>query len=300
MGATSAGSPADHTPLPFMIGQTTPESLCPEPGLQCTEQTLPLVLTGWAHGRAARGGGRTGLAARGGSGGERGKTRARGSRGVVRPARSQQVAALPREQRGAGAARLSQRGPGKGTRAPRTQPRTGALPPVLATAPQARAALGEWPLLPPRGRCEPGRGRLVSPLSAAPHSPRFFLGDPSCPGLSPPGGWAQDWAEALARSHSVFGAQEHSPVHYPADDGGGQGPLCSLDSNHSHFILVEPGPPGGGDGSTELWLRLERHISEQRTSYGGEPSRRPRGAREDGPSVWAAEATRAPRARGRP
>ncbi|XP_019522858.1 PREDICTED: transient receptor potential cation channel subfamily M member 5 [Hipposideros armiger] len=67
-------------------------------------------------------------------------------------------------------------------------------------------------------------------------------------------------------------AQEHSPVHYPTDNGGGQGPLCSLDNNHSHFILVEPGPPRKGDGQTELWLRLEKHISEQRTSYGGTSS----------------------------
>lgn len=68
-----------------------------------------------------------------------------------------------------------------------------------------------------------------------------------------------------------LGTQEHSPVHYPADDGGGRGGRCSLDNNHSHFILVEPGPPGKGDGQVELWLRLEKHISEQRTGYGGEP-----------------------------
>ncbi|XP_016071999.1 PREDICTED: transient receptor potential cation channel subfamily M member 5 [Miniopterus natalensis] len=64
-------------------------------------------------------------------------------------------------------------------------------------------------------------------------------------------------------------AQEHSPVHYPTDESGSQGPLFSLDNNHSHFILVEPGAPGKGDGPTELWLRLEKHISEQRTGYGG-------------------------------
>lgn len=66
------------------------------------------------------------------------------------------------------------------------------------------------------------------------------------------------------------GVQEDGPVHYPADEGSGQGPLCSLDNNHAHFILVEPGPPGNGDGPTELRLRLEKHISEQRTGYGGE------------------------------
>ena len=59
-------------------------------------------------------------------------------------------------------------------------------------------------------------------------------------------------------------------MHYPLDDGGGQGPFCPLDNNHSHFILVEPGSPGKGDGPTELRLRLEKYISEQRTGYGGE------------------------------
>ncbi|KAM5317908.1 LOW QUALITY PROTEIN: transient receptor potential cation channel subfamily M member 5 [Glossophaga mutica] len=65
----------------------------------------------------------------------------------------------------------------------------------------------------------------------------------------------------------------HSPVHYPTDDGGGRGPPCPLDNNLSHFILVEPDAPGDGDGDgdgpTGLWLRLEKHISEQRTGYGG-------------------------------
>ncbi|XP_076971474.1 transient receptor potential cation channel subfamily M member 5 [Tamandua tetradactyla] len=65
------------------------------------------------------------------------------------------------------------------------------------------------------------------------------------------------------------GAQVDSPVHYPADDSGSPGALCPLDSSHSHFILVDPGPPGEGDGPTDLRLRLEKHISEQRTGYGG-------------------------------
>uniref|UniRef100_A0A4W2GXC0 Transient receptor potential cation channel subfamily M member 5 n=1 Tax=Bos indicus x Bos taurus TaxID=30522 RepID=A0A4W2GXC0_BOBOX len=67
-------------------------------------------------------------------------------------------------------------------------------------------------------------------------------------------------------------AQGDRPVHYPLDDGGGQGPFCPLDNNHSHFILVEPGSPGKGDGPTELRLRLEKYISEQRTGYGGTSS----------------------------
>ncbi|KAK2099880.1 hypothetical protein P7K49_021228 [Saguinus oedipus] len=72
----------------------------------------------------------------------------------------------------------------------------------------------------------------------------------------------------LCRRPTGPGAED-IPVHYPEDDGI-QGPLCSLDSNLSHFILVEPAPPGKGDGLTELRLRLEKHISEQRTGYGGE------------------------------
>ncbi|KAM9078718.1 LOW QUALITY PROTEIN: transient receptor potential cation channel subfamily M member 5 [Megaptera novaeangliae] len=66
-------------------------------------------------------------------------------------------------------------------------------------------------------------------------------------------------------------AQEDSPVHYPMDDGGRQGPLCAPNSNHPHFILVDPGP-GEGSEPTELRLRLEKHISEQRTGYGGTSS----------------------------
>ncbi|XP_013369803.1 PREDICTED: transient receptor potential cation channel subfamily M member 5 isoform X2 [Chinchilla lanigera] len=67
-------------------------------------------------------------------------------------------------------------------------------------------------------------------------------------------------------------AQEDTPIHYPAHDGGSQGPLCTLDSNLSHFILVEPGTPGKGDELAELRLRLEQHISQQRTGYGGTSS----------------------------
>lgn len=64
-------------------------------------------------------------------------------------------------------------------------------------------------------------------------------------------------------------AQEDTPIHYPADEGSIQGPLCPLDSNLSHFILVEPGGLGSGDGLAELRLSLEKHISQQRTGYGG-------------------------------
>ncbi|KFP82076.1 Transient receptor potential cation channel subfamily M member 5, partial [Apaloderma vittatum] len=62
--------------------------------------------------------------------------------------------------------------------------------------------------------------------------------------------------------------KSESPVHYQSDDNI-QGPLYSLDHNHSHFILVDHVTPDEPDGTTNLRLTLEKHISEQRTGYGG-------------------------------
>ncbi|KFP75112.1 Transient receptor potential cation channel subfamily M member 5, partial [Acanthisitta chloris] len=59
-----------------------------------------------------------------------------------------------------------------------------------------------------------------------------------------------------------------SPVHYQSDDSS-QGPPYSLDHNHSHFILVDDITTDEPDGATKLRLALEKHISEQRTGYGG-------------------------------
>uniref|UniRef100_A0A8B9V616 Transient receptor potential cation channel subfamily M member 5 n=1 Tax=Anas zonorhyncha TaxID=75864 RepID=A0A8B9V616_9AVES len=63
-------------------------------------------------------------------------------------------------------------------------------------------------------------------------------------------------------------AKDESLVHYQSDDNV-QGPLYSLDHNHSHFILVDHVTPEDPDRTTELRLTLEKHISEQRTGYGG-------------------------------
>uniref|UniRef100_U3KAF6 Transient receptor potential cation channel subfamily M member 5 n=1 Tax=Ficedula albicollis TaxID=59894 RepID=U3KAF6_FICAL len=63
-------------------------------------------------------------------------------------------------------------------------------------------------------------------------------------------------------------AKSESLVQYQSDDST-QGPPYSLDHNHSHLILVEHSSPEEPDGSTELRLTLEKHISEQRTGYGG-------------------------------
>ncbi|XP_010223135.1 PREDICTED: transient receptor potential cation channel subfamily M member 5 [Tinamus guttatus] len=62
--------------------------------------------------------------------------------------------------------------------------------------------------------------------------------------------------------------KNENPVHYQSDDNV-QGPLYSLDHNHSHFILVDHITPDEPDGTTKLRLTLEKHISEQRTGYGG-------------------------------
>uniref|UniRef100_A0A8B9Z5S2 Transient receptor potential cation channel subfamily M member 5 n=1 Tax=Buteo japonicus TaxID=224669 RepID=A0A8B9Z5S2_9AVES len=62
--------------------------------------------------------------------------------------------------------------------------------------------------------------------------------------------------------------KNESLVHYQSDDNI-QGPLYSLDHNHSHFILVDHIMPDEPDGTTKLRLTLEKHISEQRTGYGG-------------------------------
>ncbi|NWZ02018.1 TRPM5 protein, partial [Loxia curvirostra] len=62
--------------------------------------------------------------------------------------------------------------------------------------------------------------------------------------------------------------KSESLVHYQSDDST-QGPLYSLDHNHSHFILVDHTTAEEPDGTAALRLALEKHISEQRTGYGG-------------------------------
>ncbi|KAM9555986.1 transient receptor potential cation channel subfamily M member 5 isoform 1-T1 [Guaruba guarouba] len=62
--------------------------------------------------------------------------------------------------------------------------------------------------------------------------------------------------------------KNESLVRYQSNDNI-QGPLYSLDHNHSHFILVDRITPDEPGGTTKLRLTLEKHISEQRTGYGG-------------------------------
>lgn len=79
-------------------------------------------------------------------------------------------------------------------------------------------------------------------------------------------------------------------------DEEGQGHLTCLDSNHSHFILVDDGTHGRYGVEIPLRARLEKFISEQTKERGGEGRRRCRGALA-GPGVWLA-ASRVPIGRG--
>ncbi|XP_040322665.1 transient receptor potential cation channel subfamily M member 5-like, partial [Herpailurus yagouaroundi] len=112
------------------------------------------------------------------------------------------------------------------------------------------------------------------PLAAPPPPPRPWAPGAGSPALPPSGGGDRPGQKNphLGLTVGGGGVQEDSPVHYPVDEGSSRGPLCSLDNNHTYFILVEPGPPGKGDGPSELRLRLEKHIAEQRTGYGGTSS----------------------------
>lgn len=58
-------------------------------------------------------------------------------------------------------------------------------------------------------------------------------------------------------------------------DEEGQGHLTCLDSNHSHFILVDDGTHGCYWVEIPLRTRLEKFMSEQTKEGGGE--RAPRG-----------------------
>lgn len=53
-------------------------------------------------------------------------------------------------------------------------------------------------------------------------------------------------------------------------DEDGQGHLSCLDSNHSHFILVDDGTHGRYGVEIPLRTKLEKFISEQTKERGGE------------------------------
>lgn len=73
-------------------------------------------------------------------------------------------------------------------------------------------------------------------------------------------------------------------------DEDGQGHLTCLDSNHSHFILVDDGTHGRYGVEIPLRTKLEKFISEQTKERGGERGTLSRvlGGRGEqaGPGVW--------------
>lgn len=65
-------------------------------------------------------------------------------------------------------------------------------------------------------------------------------------------------------------ARPDQPASYPTEDLP-HGAVYSLDCNHSHFVLVEEDPQRPG-ATSEMRVKLLKHISLQRTGYGGTSS----------------------------
>uniref|UniRef100_A0AAY4EPK1 Transient receptor potential cation channel, subfamily M, member 5 n=1 Tax=Denticeps clupeoides TaxID=299321 RepID=A0AAY4EPK1_9TELE len=65
----------------------------------------------------------------------------------------------------------------------------------------------------------------------------------------------------------LLSAQPDQPAAYPTEDLP-HGAVYSLDCNHSHFILVEEDPQRPG-ATSAMRVKLLKHISLQRTGYGG-------------------------------
>lgn len=66
---------------------------------------------------------------------------------------------------------------------------------------------------------------------------------------------------------ALLQAKGDEPASYKPQDLP-HGSVYSLDSNHSHFILVEEDPNKAG-ATSEMRVKLLKHISLQRTGYGG-------------------------------
>ncbi|KAG5839080.1 hypothetical protein ANANG_G00201140 [Anguilla anguilla] len=65
----------------------------------------------------------------------------------------------------------------------------------------------------------------------------------------------------------LLSAKPEHPAVYPAEELP-YGAVYSLDSNHSHFVLVEDDPECSGS-TNEMRVKLLKYISQQRTGYGG-------------------------------
>lgn len=84
----------------------------------------------------------------------------------------------------------------------------------------------------------------------------------------------------FAQSLSFCILQGGFPAEYILDEEN-QGSLSCLDSNHSHFILVDDGTHGRYGVEIPLRTRLEKFISEQTKVKGGNSNTRKPEAGED-------------------
>lgn len=97
--------------------------------------------------------------------------------------------------------------------------------------------------------------------------PRFLL--PQRPMQLPPHSGHQHsiWWSWYIFFFFFFFYKVDEPVVYTPQDLP-HGSVYSLDNNHSHFVLVEEDPARPG-ATSEMRVKLLKHISLQRTGYGG-------------------------------
>uniref|UniRef100_A0AAV2J7V9 TRPM SLOG domain-containing protein n=1 Tax=Knipowitschia caucasica TaxID=637954 RepID=A0AAV2J7V9_KNICA len=69
----------------------------------------------------------------------------------------------------------------------------------------------------------------------------------------------------LHNRHTLINPKGCFPAYYEADVEG-QGHLCCLDQNHTHFLLVDNGTHGQYEAEIQLRARLEKYISRKRLS----------------------------------
>ncbi|XP_053721889.1 transient receptor potential cation channel subfamily M member 5 [Synchiropus splendidus] len=71
----------------------------------------------------------------------------------------------------------------------------------------------------------------------------------------------------IHNKEALLAAKVDAPAVYKPQDLP-HGSVYSLDSHHSHFVLVEEDSNRPG-ATSEIWVKLLKHISLQRTGYGG-------------------------------
>lgn len=95
--------------------------------------------------------------------------------------------------------------------------------------------------------------------------PPLFIGDDwTPPALSQNGDLTSLTSLPLCLPNTL---QADEPAAYKPQDLP-HGSVYSLDSHHSHFVLVE-GDPNRPGATSEMRVKLLKHISLQRCGYGG-------------------------------